>query len=58
MSEFDEFKAIYFDECAELLVALEEQFTAIEAGERGADRLNAAFRAVHSIKGGAGAFGF
>src|SRR5690606_4980898 len=29
-----------------------------EAGERDADRLNAVFRAIHSIKGGAGAFGF
>ncbi len=37
---------------------LEEQFARIEAGERTSDRLNAVFRAVHSIKGGAGAFGF
>lgn len=58
MSELDEFKATYFDECSELLSELEEQFTAIEEGEREADRLNAVFRAIHSIKGGAGAFGF
>ena len=58
MSELDEFKATYFDECSELLLELEEQFAAIEAGERDADRLNAVFRAIHSIKGGAGAFGF
>lgn len=58
MSELDEFKATYFDECSELLTELEEQFAAIEAGERDADRLNAVFRAIHSIKGGAGAFGF
>ncbi len=31
---------------------------AIEAGDRSADRLNAVFRAIHSIKGGGGAFGF
>ena len=58
MSDLDDFKATYFDECSELLTELEEQFAAIEAGERGADRLNAVFRAIHSIKGGAGAFGF
>lgn len=58
MSDLDDFKATYFDECSELLSELEEQFTAIEEGERDADRLNAVFRAIHSIKGGAGAFGF
>jgi len=58
MSDLDDFKATYFDECSELLNELEEQFAAIEAGERDADRLNAVFRAIHSIKGGAGAFGF
>lgn len=58
MSDLDDFKATYFDECSELLIELEEQFTAIEEGERDADRLNAVFRAIHSIKGGAGAFGF
>src|SRR5690606_12502023 len=41
-----------------LLLDLEEQFAAIEGGDRTADRLNAVFRAIHSIKGGAGAFGF
>ena len=58
MSELDEFKATYFDECSELLLELEEQFAAIQSGERTPDRLNAVFRAIHSIKGGAGAFGF
>ncbi|WP_404401548.1 chemotaxis protein CheA [Pelagibacterium halotolerans] len=58
MSDLDEFKATYFDECSELLLELEEQFAAIEEGDREADRLNAVFRAIHSIKGGGGAFGF
>ena len=58
MSDLDDFKATYFDECSELLTELEEQFVAIEAGQRDADRLNAVFRAIHSVKGGAGAFGF
>ncbi|MEO8759049.1 MAG: chemotaxis protein CheA [Devosia sp.] len=58
MSDLDDFKATYFDECSELLIELEEQFAAIQGGERTSDRLNAIFRAIHSIKGGGGAFGF
>src|ERR1041384_8145451 len=58
MSDLDDFKATYFDECSELLNELEEQFHAIEDGDRSSDRLNAVFRAIHSIKGGGGAFGF
>jgi two-component system chemotaxis sensor kinase CheA len=58
MSDLDDFKATYFDECSELLLELEEQFAAIEDGERSPERLNAVFRAIHSIKGGGGAFGF
>ena len=58
MSDLDDFKQTYFDECSELLTELEEQFAAIEEGDRSSDRLNAVFRAIHSIKGGAGAFGF
>src|SRR6185312_7702268 len=58
MSDLDDFKATYFDECSELLTELEEQFAAIEAGDHAGERLNAVFRAIHSIKGGAGAFGF
>ncbi|WP_029041804.1 chemotaxis protein CheA [Cucumibacter marinus] len=58
MSDLDEFKATYFDECSELLGELEEQFAAIEEGDRESDRMHAVFRAIHSIKGGAGAFGF
>jgi len=58
MSDLDDFKATYFDECSELLNELEEQFATIEAGDRSSERLNAVFRAIHSVKGGAGAFGF
>ena len=58
MSDLDDFKATYFDECSELLTELEEQFAAIEEGDRSSERLNAVFRAIHSIKGGGGAFGF
>jgi two-component system chemotaxis sensor kinase CheA len=40
------------------LTELEEQFAEIEGGDHSSERLNAVFRAIHSIKGGAGAFGF
>src|SRR5688572_8479368 len=58
MSDLEDFKSTYFEECAELITELEEQFTIIEAGDRTPDRLHAVFRAIHSIKGGGGAFGF
>jgi len=40
-----------------LLEALDEGLNQIDEGERDAEIVNAVFRAVHSIKGGAGAFG-
>lgn len=53
-----QFKATYFAECAELLAAAEGHLADLEADRAEPDTLNAVFRAVHSIKGGAGAFGF
>ncbi len=58
MSEIDRFKETYFQECAELLEELEQQLSAAEEAGGDQDTANAVFRAVHSIKGGAGAFGF
>jgi two-component system chemotaxis sensor kinase CheA len=58
MDSMDAIKATYFQECDELLAALEEGLLALESGEADSDTINAVFRAVHSIKGGAGAFGF
>lgn len=49
-------KDIFFVEAEELLSALEEGLRAIQTGAQEADTVNAVFRAVHSIKGGAGAF--
>ncbi|MBF0374676.1 MAG: Hpt domain-containing protein, partial [Alphaproteobacteria bacterium] len=54
----DQFKATYFQECEELLQVMEENLMAIQDGNHEPDVLHAVFRAVHSIKGGAGAFGF
>ncbi len=58
MDDLAEFKQTYFQECDELLADLEGQLTALQAGNVDDEVLNAAFRAIHSIKGGAGAFGF
>ncbi len=46
----------FFEECEELLEALDEGLTNISEGQHDSDTVNAVFRAVHSIKGGAGAF--
>ena len=49
-------KVTFFQECEEQLAELESGLLALEAGEADPDTVNAVFRAVHSIKGGAGAF--
>jgi two-component system chemotaxis sensor kinase CheA len=50
-------KQTFFQECEEQLAELETGLLSIESGETDDDTINAVFRAVHSIKGGAGAFG-
>lgn len=54
----EQFKTVFFEECSELLVSLEEGLMLLQSGDGDAKTMNAVFRAVHSIKGGAGAFGF
>lgn len=56
--DLSRFKATYFEECAELLAAAEETIARLQLGEGDLEDLNAVFRCVHSIKGGAGAFAF
>lgn len=46
----------FFQECEEQLGELETGLMAMEAGDADTETVNAVFRAVHSIKGGAGAF--
>ncbi len=58
MDAFDAIKGTYFDECSELLGAAEAGLDRLRGGSADNETLNAIFRAVHSIKGGAGAFGF
>jgi two-component system chemotaxis sensor kinase CheA len=48
----------FFQECEEQLNETETGLLALEAGEADDETVNAVFRAVHSIKGGAGAFKF
>jgi two-component system, chemotaxis family, sensor kinase CheA len=49
-------KQTFFQECEEQLAELETGLLAIENGDHDQEIVNAVFRAVHSIKGGAGAF--
>jgi two-component system chemotaxis sensor kinase CheA len=57
MDELEEIKVTFFQECDELLGDLEQGLLAMETGTGDAETINAVFRAVHSVKGGAGAFG-
>ncbi len=54
----EEIQAIFFEECEESLAAAESGLAACKNGTQDTDTVNAIFRAVHSIKGGGGAFGF
>ncbi len=56
-AELDEIEAIFFEECAEGLAIAEQGLAALNAGEGAGDTIDKVFRAVHSIKGGSGAFG-
>jgi two-component system chemotaxis sensor kinase CheA len=53
-----QFRKTYFEECAELLDALQSHLDLLTTGAGDDETLHAIFRAVHSVKGGAGAFGF
>ena len=52
-----EIKASFFVECEELLESLQDGLQAMSDGEHDEETINVVFRAAHSIKGGAGAFG-
>ncbi len=49
-------KQTFFQECEEQLAELETGLLAIDGGDHDPETVNAVFRAVHSVKGGAGAF--
>lgn len=52
-----EIRASFFIECEELLESLQDGLQMMDDGAKDAETINIVFRAVHSIKGGAGAFG-
>lgn len=54
----DRFSVVFFEECAEHLAEMERILVSIDPANPDGEELNALFRAAHSIKGGAGIFGF
>ena len=58
MASLDQLKQTFFDECDEALQQIEAGLTDIREGQQSDDTVNAVFRGVHSVKGGAGIFGF
>ena len=53
-----QFTQVFFDEAKEHLSTIEEVLLRLDIVEPDLEDLNAIFRAAHSIKGGAGTFGF
>ena len=58
MASLDQLKQTFFDECDEALQQIEAGLTELGDGQGSDDTINAVFRGVHSVKGGAGIFGF
>lgn len=58
MASLDDLKKTFFDECDEAMQQIEAGLTDIRSGHSDAETINAVFRGVHSVKGGAGIFGF
>lgn len=56
--DLSQFFDIFFEEAEEHLATLESVLLALDIDAPDAEALNAIFRAAHSIKGGAGTFGF
>jgi len=58
--QLEKFRATFFEECADRLGELEDILDALNDADKNtqAEMLDALFRSVHSIKGGAGAFDF
>lgn len=56
--DITEFYDTFFEEAAELLAEMESHLLELDLDAPDAEQLNAIFRAAHSIKGGAGTFGF
>lgn len=57
MSDMDEFREMFFVECDELLEVLATGLRQMDDPGHDKETVHAVFRAVHSVKGGAAAFG-
>ena len=53
-----EIRASFFIDCEELMESLQDALVILDEDGGDSETINVVFRAVHSIKGGAGAFGF
>lgn len=56
--DLSQFYQVFFEEAAEHLSNMERLLLGLDVSNPSMDDLNAIFRAAHSIKGGAGTFGF
>ena len=56
--DLTQFHAIFFEECDEGIETLEAGLLGLDIGKPDSELINKIFRAAHSIKGGAGTFGF
>ena len=56
--DLSQFHQVFFDEAHEHLATMESLLLSVDLDNPSLDDLNAIFRAAHSIKGGAGTFGF
>ncbi|QLA68101.1 chemotaxis protein CheA [Enterobacter pasteurii] len=56
--DISDFYQAFFDEADELLADMEKHLLELDISSPDKESLNAIFRAAHSIKGGAGTFGF
>jgi len=57
-TDMDQFHEIFYEESFELLEGMESALLELESGSGDTDLIHTIFRAAHSIKGGAGTFGF
>jgi two-component system, chemotaxis family, sensor kinase CheA len=57
-TDLEQFYEVFFEESSELLAEMEMCLLGLDINSPDLEDLNAVFRAAHSIKGGAGTFGF
>ncbi|MCB1986307.1 MAG: Hpt domain-containing protein [Burkholderiales bacterium] len=57
-ADLEQFYEVFFEESSELLAEMEACLLGLDISSPDPEDLNAIFRAAHSIKGGAGTFGF